>query len=159
MNENANKDSYANPLLEIAPPGELTKINLLEVARKTSDRFSLAAGLKRTYRLKVLLDLNSRAHRSGESSSKRFDHTPYNYPELSVSSSHKAYVVPPRGRNRQARPDSFRSRPQNTSRPPSIHVDDFNDLYGDTSSQSSSMRYACKRAQQKAKELSRHIAR
>ncbi|VDN43592.1 unnamed protein product, partial [Dibothriocephalus latus] len=29
------------------------------------------------------------------------------------------------------RPDIFRSRPQNTSRPPSLHVDDFNKLEKD----------------------------
>lgn len=144
MNDNATKDGY--PIVEVSPPEELTKINLLEVASKTSDRFSLASGLKKTYRLKVLLDLNSCAHRSSESttsSSKRFDHPPYKYKELTVPSSHKAYVAPLHGRGRPgARPDSFRSRPQNTSRPPSIHVDDFNDLYGDNSAQSaSSSRY------------------
>lgn len=144
MNENSTKDNYTNnPFGDVAPPEELTKINLLEVARKASDRsFSLQTGLKKTYRLKVLLDLNSRAHRSSEPSSKKFDHSPYNYQELSVSSSHKAYVAPLRGRGRPAaRPDVFRSRAQNTSRPPSIHVDDFIDLYGDNSAQSSSSRY------------------
>lgn len=145
MNENSTKDNYSNnPLGDVAPPDELTKINLLEVARKASDRnFSLQSGLKKTYRLKVLLDLNSRAHRSAEPSSKRFDqHTTYNYQEISASSGHKAYVAPTRGRGRPtARPDVFRSRPQNTSRPPSIHVDDFIDLYGDNSAQSSSSRY------------------
>ncbi|GLJ59520.1 hypothetical protein SUGI_1512330 [Cryptomeria japonica] len=48
-----------------------------------------------------------------------------------------------RGRGRPLlKPDSFRARPQNTSRPPSIHVDDFIDLYGDNSAQSSSARYS-----------------
>lgn len=143
INESATKEGFSNTIIEITPPEELTKINLIEVARKTSDRFSLSSGLKKSYRLKVLLDFNARAHRSSETtSSKRFDHTPYNYQELSVPSSHKAYVAPLRGRGRPtARPDSFRSRPQNTSRPPSIHVDDFIDLYGDNSAQSSSSRY------------------
>lgn len=144
MNENSTKDNYSNnPIGDVAPPDELKKINLLDVARKVSDRnFSLQSGLKKTYRLKVLLDLNSRAHRSAEPTSKRFDHTTYNYQDISATSGHKAYVAPMRGRGRPtARPDVFRSRPQNTSRPPSIHVDDFIDLYGDNSAQSSSNRY------------------
>jgi len=143
MNDSpTTKEGYTNLIGDIAPPEELTKINLLEVARKTSDRFSLSSGLKKTYRLKVLLDLNAHTHRSSESSSKRFDHAPYNYQELSVPSSHKPYVAPLRGRGRPAaRPDSFRSRPQNTSRPPSIHVDDFIDIYSENPAQPSSSRY------------------
>lgn len=39
------------------------------------------------------------------------------------------------------RPD-FRSRAQNTSRPPSIHVDDFNDMYGDSSAASGARSYS-----------------
>lgn len=36
------------------------------------------------------------------------------------------------------RPDNFRSRPQNTSRPPSMHVDDFNKLAKDENVSSTS---------------------
>lgn len=132
MNDSATKDGF--PIIEVEPPEELTKINLIDLARKTSDRISLSSSLWTTYRLKVLMDLNSYNHRSSEST-KRFEHAPpYNYQEISAPSSHKSYVAPIRGRGRSSvRPDSFRSRPQNTSRPPSIHVDDFNDLYGDNS--------------------------
>ena len=139
MAEQSTKDNNygsAVAVSDVSPPEELTKINLIEMARKTSDRFNLPTSIAKTYRLKVLLDMNSRAHRINESSSsKRFERpAPYNYQELLVPSSHKTYVPPPRGRNRSsARPDSFRSRPQNTSRPPSIHVDDFIDLYGNNS--------------------------
>lgn len=35
------------------------------------------------------------------------------------------------GLNAPSRADIFRSRPQNTSRPPSLHVDDFNKLEKD----------------------------
>lgn len=135
----SSKDAFAAAISQpdVTPPDEMTKINLIQLARKTSDRFDLAGGIVKTYRLKVLLDINSRTHRSNnETSSKRFDRsTPHNHQELLVPpSSHKAYVAPIRGRNRQSsRPDSFRSRPQNTSRPPSIHVDDFIDIYGDNS--------------------------
>uniref|UniRef100_A0A6G1SEV5 Protein virilizer n=1 Tax=Aceria tosichella TaxID=561515 RepID=A0A6G1SEV5_9ACAR len=127
--------TYSNPISNVTPPEELTKINLIEMARRTSDRFNLTTGITKTYRLKVLMDFNSRAHRSSESSSssKRFDRSSSsNHPELLVPPSHKSSYVPPiRGRQRPSmRPDSFRSRPQNTSRPPSIHVDDFNDMYG-----------------------------
>lgn len=145
INDTSAKDGYTNVFSDVAaPPEELTRINLVEMAHKTTERFSLSSSLKKTYRLKVLLDLNSRAHRSNESSSsKRFDQAPYNYQEISVPSSSKAYVAPLRGRGRPAvKPDSFRARPQNTSRPPSIHVDDFIDLYGDNSAQSSSARYS-----------------
>lgn len=145
MNDNTAKDGYTSGVSDIAtPPEELTKINLLEMAHKTSERFSLSLSLKKTYRLKVLLDLNLSANRSSEpsSSSKRFDQAPYNYQEIAVPSSNKAYVAPLRGRGRSSvKSDSFRSRPQNTSRPPSIHVDDFIDLYGDNTNQPSSRRY------------------
>lgn len=130
-----------NPVGDLSPPEEMIKINLTEMARKTSDQFSLSSGLTRTYRLKVLLDMNSNVRRSKESSNSkgRFD-MPYNHQDLSLASSHKPYVVPPRSRARHgSRPDSFRSRPQNTSRPPSIHVDDFVDIYSESSNQS---RYA-----------------
>lgn len=154
MNDTLNKDGFINPANDVAPPEELTKINLLEVSHKISDRFPLANSLSRTYRLKVLLDINSRAHRSNEipaassssSSNKRFDHQgpPYSsYPTSSSSSVRKPYVppLPPRIRPRpNSRADMFRSRPQNTSRPPSIHVDDFIDLYGKSPGHSSSSR-------------------
>lgn len=128
--------NHANSISNVCPPEELTKINLTEVARRTSDRFNLATGITRTFRLKVLMDLNSRDHRSDgpSSSSKRFERSSTsNHQELLVPSSHKSSYVPPvRGRAQRSsmRPDSFRSRPQNTSRPPSIHVDDFNGMYG-----------------------------
>lgn len=147
---NKSTDAYTNTIIEAIPPEELVKINLTDLSRKISDRsFALHAGLSKTYRLKVLLDLNVRAHnRTSESaslSSKRFDRGSgvySSYQEINAPASHRSYVVPPRGRGRSTtRPDSFRSRPQNTSRPPSIHVDDFVDLYGDPSGQSAVARY------------------
>lgn len=142
-------EGYTNTVIEAIPPEEMVKINLIDLSRKISDRsFALHSGLAKTYRLKVLLDLNVRAHNrtseSATSSSKRFERGSLygSYQEISVPSSHRSYVAPLRGRGRSAaRPDSFRSRPQNTSRPPSIHVDDFVDLYGDPSGQSVVGRY------------------
>lgn len=115
-----------------SPPDELTRINLLELARTTPDRFNLAAGLKKTYRLKVLLDMDARTHRAKDPpASNRFTE-PFKGSHADASASHKVYSVPARAsRGRSSRPDAFRSRPQNTSRPPSIHVDDFVGLYGD----------------------------
>lgn len=137
-----SKDNFTptNAVVAIAPPEEMTKIDLIEMTRKTSDRFNLTTGVTKTYRLKVLLDINSRAHRSNElaSSSKRFERAKSgNHKELLVQPpNQKPFVASMSGRSRgSARPDSFRSRPQNTSRPPSIHVDDFNDIYGESPGQ------------------------
>lgn len=150
-----NRDAGSIATDKLIPPESLTKINLVELARKaTTDRFSLSSNLKNTYRLKVLMDLKSRESLSHSSSQRTSEQlSSYNYPDPASSSAHKIpialapppYVAPlPRSRIARpvARPDSFRSRPQNTSRPPSIHVDDFVDLYGDNSShQSSSSRH------------------
>lgn len=129
-----NRPSFIeeNPII---PPEKAVKINLLDLTRRSSDRFDLVSSLRKSYRFKVLMDIKSSTHRSTETS-KRFDYTPHNSKELSVpSGSKRPYVAPLRGRGRLInRGDSFRSRPQNTSRPPSIHVDDFIDLYGDVSS-------------------------
>lgn len=162
------KDDGGQNIEKPSPPESLTKLNLIELARKSfTDRFSLSSSLKNTYRLKVLLDLKSResaipsnagsAPATNSSSQRNFDHgssssSSYNHPDTSSGSVHKSaallppapYVAPPPPppRTRLARPltrpDSFRSRPQNTSRPPSIHVDDFMDLYGDSSVASTS---------------------
>lgn len=98
----------------------------------------------------------------GLSSSRTFDssNVPYSYSEMPAPT-HKptpanSLCPPPvpyggssgsSSRNRSSgrsssRPDSFRSRPQNTSRPPSIHVDDFVDLYGDNSAAASGRSYS-----------------
>lgn len=158
------KDGSSPNLEKPTPPESLTKINLVELARKTTaDRFSLSSSLKSTYRLKVLLDLKSREVKSASgsgpnsTSQRNFDHnSSYSYSDQSGSSSHthKLPLPPPppppaysgvasRSRIPRSlpRPDTFRSRPQNTSRPPSIHVDDFVDLYGDNSVISSSSRH------------------
>lgn len=170
----ANRENLTNVISvsDVTPPEELTKINLIDMARKTSDRFNLTTGITKTYRLKVLVDLNSRAHlRSNDTSTvasitasnipsasssgalslgpskqppRHFDRIPaYNYHQDASSSKSSSYGSgTPRGRGGRpmssARPDSFRSRPQNTSRPPSIHVDDFIDIYSESSGQSSS---------------------
>ncbi|XP_060534477.1 protein virilizer [Cylas formicarius] len=97
------------------PDTELESVpcDLLEVCRLLPPEFNLVKEAERLCHVSRVADVTGKDKETAEQRCK----------------TKKPFVTPMRPRNftrpAQQRPDLFRSRPPNTSRPPSLHVDDF----------------------------------
>nr|XP_034982331.1 protein virilizer homolog isoform X3 [Zootoca vivipara] len=118
---------------EIETDPDMVKVDLIELSEKGCSDFDLQAELERSFlteptspgRTKTTkgFKLGKHKHETFITSSGKSEY---------IEPAKRAHIVPPpRGRGRGAfgqgiRPhDIFRQRKQNTSRPPSMHVDDF----------------------------------
>ncbi|XP_066999085.2 protein virilizer isoform X2 [Anabrus simplex] len=112
------------PVDEADQDMEQVTSDLMDIARLYLTDFHLPMETERLYRLK---DLSGGDDDDAEQMKKRGDEI--NKYLASDAKNKRPFVTPMRGRGfgRSApqRGDLFRSRPPNTSRPPSLHVDDF----------------------------------
>ncbi|KAJ8303301.1 hypothetical protein KUTeg_019697 [Tegillarca granosa] len=124
----------ANPVLDEADiEPALIAVDMEDICRKYMPDFNLEEELKKSKQSSEEFSMKPRRIKHGSSS--KFSSDRRASKEININRGRgfrRPFVAPMRGRgiarglmNNANRSDNFRSRPPNTSRPPSMHVDDF----------------------------------